>query len=135
MTRDEFINIVYSELHSDGDNYRANRIIDAADDYTDEIVEALKQQPCEDCISREAVDEYITNLLSGYLYDEERTRLEDLTAYIWELPSVQSTRPTARWEKYVDGYKKCSRCGKLTKYYRNHKYCPDCGARMMESEE
>ena len=51
--------------------------------------EEVTQEPCDDCISREAVDEYITNLLSGYLYDEERTRLEDLTAYIWELPSVQ----------------------------------------------
>ena len=54
----------------------------------DMAIKTLEQQPCDDCISREAVDEYITNLLSGYLYDEERTRLEDLTAYIWELPSV-----------------------------------------------
>lgn len=47
-----------------------------------------KEEPAEDCISREAIDEYITNLLSGYLYDEERTRLEDLSAFVWELPSV-----------------------------------------------
>lgn len=33
MTREEFMDIVYSELYSDGDNYRANRIIDAADEY------------------------------------------------------------------------------------------------------
>ena len=39
MTRDEFMDIVYSELHSDGDNYRANRIIDAADEYADEYAE------------------------------------------------------------------------------------------------
>lgn len=61
--------------------------------YTEECHECMwkskyEKQPCDDCISREAVDEYITNLLSGYLYDEERTRLEDLSAYIWELPSV-----------------------------------------------
>jgi len=36
MTRDEFMDMVYSELHSDGDNYRANRIIDAADEYAEE---------------------------------------------------------------------------------------------------
>ena len=36
MTRDEFMDVVYDELHSDGDNNRANRIIDAADDYVDE---------------------------------------------------------------------------------------------------
>lgn len=35
MTREEFMDMVYSELHSDGDNYRANRIIDAADEYAE----------------------------------------------------------------------------------------------------
>ena len=36
MTREEFMDIVYSELYSDGDNYRANRIIDAADEYAED---------------------------------------------------------------------------------------------------
>ena len=36
MTREEFMDIVYSELHSDDDNYRTNRIIDAADEYAEE---------------------------------------------------------------------------------------------------
>ncbi len=69
-----------------------------------------KQQPCEDCISREAVDEYITNLLSGYLYDEERTRLEDLTAFVWELPSVQPYKAEGEDEYkkgYSDGFRDC----------------------------
>jgi len=77
-------------------------------------IKALEQQPCEDCISREAVDEYITHLLSGYLYDEERTRLEELTTYIWELPSVTpkaeqkwipvSERPEdGTWNIFTDG--------------------------------
>ena len=35
MTREEFMEIVYDELHSDGDNNRANRIIDAADEYAE----------------------------------------------------------------------------------------------------
>ena len=38
MTREEFMDLVYSELHDDGDNYRANRIIDAADEYVDSKV-------------------------------------------------------------------------------------------------
>ena len=54
----------------------------------EQYVEASKHYG-EDCISREEVDKYIVNLLSGYLYDEERTRLENLIAFIWELPSVQ----------------------------------------------
>jgi hypothetical protein len=36
MTREEFMDIVYSELYSDDDNYRANRIIDAADEYAED---------------------------------------------------------------------------------------------------
>jgi hypothetical protein len=98
----------------------------------DMAIKALEKQPCEDCISREAVDEYITNLLSGYLYDEERTRLEDLTAFIWELPSVQPTRTTGKWETFVEDYNKCSKCGEMGKFYRIYKYCPNCGARMEE---
>ena len=35
MDRQDFMDIVYSELHSDGDNNRANRIIDAADEYAE----------------------------------------------------------------------------------------------------
>ena len=36
MSREEFMEIVYDELHSDGDNCRADRIIDAADNYAEE---------------------------------------------------------------------------------------------------
>lgn len=51
MTREEFIDIVYSELHSDDDNCRANRIIDAADEYAEKqavhymAIEALQTEP------------------------------------------------------------------------------------------
>ena len=52
-------------------------------------IEALQTEPCEDCISRQAVDDYISHWMSGYIYDEERTRLEDFSAWLWdELPSV-----------------------------------------------
>ena len=39
--REDFMDTVYSELHSDGDNYRANRIIDAYDN-APTILEASK---------------------------------------------------------------------------------------------
>ena len=110
----------------------------------DMAIKALEQQPCEDCISRQAVDEYITHLLSGYLYDEERTRLEELTTYIWELPSVQPTRPTGKWIKMPlieagQTYShECSLCGRrilITDVgLSEFPYC-HCGARMAESEE
>lgn len=54
MTREEFIDIVYSELHSDDDNCRANRIIDAADEYAEKqavhymAIEAIQNENRED---------------------------------------------------------------------------------------
>lgn len=46
MTRDGFMDLVYDELCDDNDNCRANRIIDAADDYayTDNVL-----KPCAFC--------------------------------------------------------------------------------------
>lgn len=51
MTREEFMDMVYYELHSDGDNCRADRIIDAADEYA-ETNQATKE---------------IMTLLAGYI--------------------------------------------------------------------
>ena len=103
-----------------------------------EILSGGKIKPTDaDCISREAVDEYITNLLSGYLYDEERTRLEDLTAYIWELSPVQPTRSTGKW---IDSYRqvvyRCSECNALFAIsdMDDYSFCPNCGAEMEENE-
>ena len=38
MTIYKFMDVVYSELQSDCDNYRANRIIDAADAFAEESI-------------------------------------------------------------------------------------------------
>lgn len=56
-----------------------------------------KTEPCEDCISREEVDNYIAKLMSGYLYEEERRRLEDFSIFIGELPSVIPSRSVKEW--------------------------------------
>lgn len=36
--REKFMTVVYNELSDDSDNCRANRIIDAADEYVEEIM-------------------------------------------------------------------------------------------------
>jgi hypothetical protein len=41
--REKFMTVVYDELSNDSDNCRANRIIDAADEYVEEIM----KQECE----------------------------------------------------------------------------------------
>lgn len=56
MNREEFMDIVYDELYSDGDNNRANRIIDAADEYAEEYAESAYTEVFADTnlISRQA---------------------------------------------------------------------------------
>lgn len=66
MTREEFMDIVYSELHSDGDNYRANRIIDAADEYAEAQTRWI---PVSERLPEDAYGCYVTvevdNALTG----------------------------------------------------------------------
>lgn len=104
-------------------------------------IEALKQEPCEDCISREKALELAEN--SHRLAET----MEDL-AWLHEnnlkaLPSVQPKQESvihAKWERhytrpnvYADSFWHCSNCNFKTmsvnadKYY---KYCPNCGAKM-----
>ena len=94
---------------------------------------AIEMKPCADAISRDAVDKYIARLLSGYLYDGERERLEIFSAYLWELPSV--TQKSGKWKREefpnftVAWF--CNKCGRGS--YREFNFCPNCGAKM-ESE-
>jgi hypothetical protein len=100
-------------------------------------------------IRRQAVDDYISQLLSGYLYDEERERLEQFCAWLWdELPSVQPTQKVGHWE-YMQydanpkiGNWHCSECGRIVFLLKSQKfgeaplydYCPWCGAKMEKEE-
>ena len=95
----------------------------------------------QDCISRDDVDAYIAKLMSGYLYDEERTRLEEFSAYLWELPSVKPERPKGKWifhKSFDDGHKNCNECIECNQChtwlgydcYAKTPYCPNCGAEM-----
>lgn len=69
--------------------------------------------------------------------DINRCHAEDAEALDMAIEALkqQTTRPTARWERLVDDFKKCSKCGRPAKFYRNYKYCPGCGSEMQEVEE
>lgn len=56
MTRDEFMNYVYDELHDDGNNFRANCIIDAAEEYAESQSQEL--EILEDGTLNITVDDY-----------------------------------------------------------------------------
>jgi hypothetical protein len=41
--REKFMTVVYDELRDDSDNCRANRIIDAADEYVEEVMKLERE--------------------------------------------------------------------------------------------
>lgn len=103
------------------------------DDAFNLAIKALEQHPSEDCISREDVDAYIAKLMSGYLYDEERTRLEEFSAYLWELPSVtprtnlaETSRDCISRQAVIDYAK--DTCLDLDKYEDTEVFCDEIKA-------
>ena len=117
-------------------------------------------QPCEDCVKREDVQDIMARLLSDYLHDEDREKIENANAEIGELPSVQPQPKRGKWIEDAETYYKmlnerglgvdeytpyftddiaCSVC--LAKYScidnetQFFKYCPNCGADMREVQD
>ena len=98
----------------------------------DMAIKALEQQPCEDCISREEVQDLISRWLSDYLLDETREALETINYKVGDMPSVTPERPKGKWmecggdEPWLKGYC-CSLCNFTTT--QKYDYCT-CGAKM-----
>ena len=110
MDRDEFMDIVYSELESDPDNNRANRIIWAADGYAERRVDDALQvieepqfvQLGTDCISRRRAIDAVVDELD--VMDAPQWAYDSLEGRLKQLPPVT---PKQRTE-----------------------WCPHCGAKM-----
>jgi len=94
-----------------------------------------KQEPCEDCISRQAVLE----TQAKYAEHMGATKFWQMRDEIRSLPSVTPQPKVGRWilvddcERFIA---KCSECGRTEDSRMIYKYpfC-HCGARMKEVEE
>lgn len=95
-----------------------------------------EQESCDDCISRQAVNEIINDIrdcisVEGYWAILERMK---------KLPSV-TPQKIGHWKSEHTGYYRdnynCSKCGftKLFVYNERYNYCPNCGAKMAEPKE
>ena len=104
-----------------------------------EWVELLaKQQPCEDCISRQALIEKATSWDKHFADSERCVSLTD----IQNAPSVTPQPKIGRWIKKDgfdgDEYYDCSECGESfclidgTPTDNLYNYCPNCGAKLTE---
>ena len=110
-------------------------------------IEALRQEPCEDCISRADLQELFNETTTSLMDKIEQKDIEHLvracvmvTEMIQDAPSVVPKR--GEWQRfnYTDGdVMECTNCG-----YRDwgdvweeesRNYCPNCGARMESDGE
>lgn len=121
---------------------------------------SLKQQPCEDCISREAVINILKEQYTHHAKEVERitgdapydylTGLSDVIEDVQNLPSVTPDRPKGKWIEVevhnCHATLKCSVCNRVIEptftfgeySYEDIKtfypYC-HCGAEMNGGEE
>lgn len=139
MTREEAIDILQNTSFF-------GRTIDDIDTAIDMAIQALEQEPCEDCISRQATVERLCKVAE--FMNEKRNGLGSpyVMAALFiqdnkdEFPSVTSQPKMGRWkrismDKYVQhamAYYKCSECG--GDIIGEHNYCPNCGAKMEVKE-
>ena len=104
------------------------------------VTELLKQQPCEDYISRQAVLEMQTN----YVEDIGATSFWQMRDDIRNLPPVIPQPKIGHWitqwnVTHQKEYYCCSECREKFSYdgetgieMNNYNFCPNCGAKMEE---
>ena len=97
------------------------------------VCHCREQDDCEDAVSRQAVHDLIAELLSDYLHDEDREKIEELDVKIEDLESVTPKEKIGHWESYCYQNNSCSVCGYIIadSDTDEYKYCPNCGARMV----
>ena len=132
MTREEAIMVLKNEqphcgkkaLFPEEKKYEAYNV----------AIKALEQEPCDDAISRQAVEEAI--------YDYSRScdvNYAQIMEYIDKLPSVNPQPKTGHWEWLTEDKYRCSNCNHETRVDEcmnkpMYDFCPFCGVKMVESE-
>lgn len=90
----------------------------------------------EDCVKREDAQDIMARLLSDYLHDEDREKIENANAEIGELPSVQPQPKRGKWISIDSTHSKCEKCEaifEITSPNAEVNFCPSCGV-LLESE-
>lgn len=148
MTREEAIELLVNATYSD--EWQGNDDLQTAHNMA---IEALKQEPCDDAISRQAVLdaidvkawEFCDYLISKNRNDEQKPVshfADNLRECIREeIPSVKpQEQKTGHWIKHEQngiGHIECSKCFAwfLESHLLRNSYCPNCGCRMKGEDE
>ena len=113
----------------------------------DAAIKLLKQESCDDLISRQAaIDELVRWGAIPEYNEAEKNILACCIGMLSTLPSVQQTQRTGKWEihfilneRYLPKFTQiciCKRCGgKLYRYEgQDISFCPSCGAKMVDPQ-
>ena len=116
-------------------------------------MEALKKEPCDDCISRQAAIEAINKYGSVWMEYTEvmstdeiaeralKASKQSMIKILHDMPSVTPQPKTGHWiDRFPAKECKCSVCdflicisnGSYIDMIGQMKYCPNCGAKMVE---
>ena len=139
MTREEIIrNLKYTMKKHKNDTVNTFETNISA--MCKDILDYLQQEPCDDCISRQAVLDGLASIAKVKARsDAQKSLMGRIMFFVEQLPSVTPKEKTGKWIDDEFG-SKCSCCGRYThldKFDRPMKfmYCTMCGARMIEPQE
>jgi len=117
--------------------YNIHGVMDVIDaDNCNKIIKSLEQEPCENCISRQAVLEW----LKDKDFIKTKNQEENARRELADLPSVTPQPKIGHWIDIMVGDMPAQACARCNTFYPlaytggGHKYCPNCGAKMEVSE-
>lgn len=105
-----------------------------------QIMDWLEQEPCDDAVSRE----FLLRDLLLKAQGEKDVSIKWLEEYINSLPSVTPQPRKGHWIEQIDHEENCrtlicSNCDRPALHDGDsiwkHKFCPHCGAKMVEPQE
>ncbi len=145
MTREEAINHIRDIIAENNSIKPSMAVFELEKEALRMAIKALEQNPCDDFVSRKAVEKIINKWLSHPDY-ELKDSIYDMTKKIHKLPSVTPKEKTGHWiladkqnkEDVVnDNFRFiCSECLCSDIHAKNTivPYCWKCGARMEVEE-
>lgn len=144
MTREQFrtaLDKCGCTLHYGNVYYEADDLIECLEDM--KLFDSVELESCKDCISRQAVLKEFS-----CLSDDAFIISRKIQEIIKKLPSVEPERKPGVWIHMIgfgeceEQHYQCTNCSYYINFgkwgdvfIKQFKYCPNCGARMVEPQE